>query len=380
LGQPFEEEALLDRIYEAAVDPAVWPELLRTFAEMMGGSVATLRWVDAYTGAGVGTTWRLPTEAARPYLDYFVHHNPVRTPPEVMRRRMADWKPRVALSEAWIPREDLVRTEYYNDWARRFGLEWDLSIALDAEDDKVGFINVFRTERHGPHDPDHLRLALAAQPHFIRAFRMGRRLLGVQGLVADLAEAIQDSVHGVLLLETGGRVRYANPAAERHLAAGDGLAVIGGRLTCAATESAKRLQALVGAASAADPRIRTGGSMALTTPTRRRPLSITVAPMRSDRSWLLQASPAVIVSVTDMDAGVPVSEVRLRDLFGLSAAEIRVAVALFEGLDLRQAAARLGVTYSTVRSHLQHVFEKTGASSQADLARLMNRIADGATR
>ena len=81
----------------------------------------------------------------------------------------------------------------------------------------------------------------------------------------------------------------------------------------------------------------------------------------------------MVVCITDLEAGVNLPEQRLRDLFGLSPAETRVALALFEGLDPRHAAERLGVSFYTVRGHLVRIFDKTGTHGQADLARLMMR-------
>ncbi|QNA83695.1 helix-turn-helix transcriptional regulator [Sphingomonas sp. So64.6b] len=57
--------------------------------------------------------------------------------------------------------------------------------------------------------------------------------------------------------------------------------------------------------------------------------------------------------------------------FGLTRAESRLLAALFEGCSVPQAADRLGVARSTARTHLQRVFDKTGARRQGDLLRLV---------
>ncbi|MFD0325598.1 helix-turn-helix transcriptional regulator [Lysobacter gummosus] len=45
-----------------------------------------------------------------------------------------------------------------------------------------------------------------------------------------------------------------------------------------------------------------------------------------------------------------------------------------EGHGLQHVANALGVTLSTVRIHLQHVFEKTNTHRQAELVRLLLQI------
>ena len=115
--------------------------------------------------------------------------------------------------------------------------------------------------------------------------------------------------------------------------------------------------------------------MALTRPDHRLPLAVSVIPVRTEGLSLLVGGPCVLVCVTDLEAGVSLPEQRLRDLLGLSRAEARVALALFQGDTPREAAERLGVSFFTVRGHLVRIFEKTGAGRQAELIRLLSRAA-----
>src|SRR5262245_56739857 len=57
----------------------------------------------------------------------------------------------------------------------------------------------------------------------------------------------------------------------------------------------------------------------------------------------------------------------LRCHFGLTSAEARLALHLVAGETLRSAAAKLNVTYETVRTSLKNIFKKTGSCRQAEL-------------
>jgi DNA-binding CsgD family transcriptional regulator len=58
--------------------------------------------------------------------------------------------------------------------------------------------------------------------------------------------------------------------------------------------------------------------------------------------------------------------------FGLTAAELRVLVALIEvGGRVSEIAPVLALAGSTVRTHLRRLFEKTGTTRQADLVRIV---------
>jgi DNA-binding CsgD family transcriptional regulator len=115
--------------------------------------------------------------------------------------------------------------------------------------------------------------------------------------------------------------------------------------------------------------------MALRTAAGRSPLSVTVAPIRSDRIPVFDHRPSVIVCVTDPDAGAVVSEARLKSLFGLTPAEVRVALAIMAGAGAKEVARAHGVSFHTVRHQMQSLLEKTGASRQSELVAMLMRAA-----
>jgi DNA-binding CsgD family transcriptional regulator len=67
----------------------------------------------------------------------------------------------------------------------------------------------------------------------------------------------------------------------------------------------------------------------------------------------------------------------LRRLYGLTKAEAAVAMLALRGEGLQSVADELSVSLSTVRIHLQHVFEKTGTHRQTELVRLLLEVQAG---
>jgi DNA-binding CsgD family transcriptional regulator len=96
-------------------------------------------------------------------------------------------------------------------------------------------------------------------------------------------------------------------------------------------------------------------------------------PGRSKRVSLFQPEPAVLVCAIDLEASAEVPEQRLRELFGLSRAECRIAQQLLQGSDSRETAQALGLSYNTVRAHLVRMFAKTDTNRQTELIRKMTR-------
>jgi DNA-binding CsgD family transcriptional regulator len=140
-----------------------------------------------------------------------------------------------------------------------------------------------------------------------------------------------------------------------------------------ANDQARRLEALIATAGGGDSPLRRGGSMALPSEGRRLPLSLIVAPLPRPAMAVVDRGATVLVCATDLEAGVNLPEDRLRDLFGLTSGEARVALALLEGAAPREAAGALGVSFFTVRTHLARIFHKTDTNRQAELVRLMMR-------
>jgi DNA-binding CsgD family transcriptional regulator len=85
--------------------------------------------------------------------------------------------------------------------------------------------------------------------------------------------------------------------------------------------------------------------------------------------------PAVLVTIADNRADEAVVRRNLEDVFGLTAAETRVALALLAGASPRSVAQRFDVSVNTIRSQMAAIFAKTETANQAALARLMVRLA-----
>ena len=63
----------------------------------------------------------------------------------------------------------------------------------------------------------------------------------------------------------------------------------------------------------------------------------------------------------------------LRELFGFTPAEARVAGMLIQGKSVETAAFRLGISENTARNHLKRLFAKTKTNKQGELVQLLLR-------
>ncbi len=287
----------LDLVYDAALEPALWTSVLERFADLIGGSNGWLSQLDMVDGSGGDEgdpIARTDPNFASLYIEHFALRNPlsnVDNPSEYLRR----WTPKILTDEDWIPRDELIRTEFYNDFLRPQDVHSSLMIRLAKQGAEIATLNIGRSARRGRYERCDLEIAAWHHPHLIRAFELGRKFAATRRLSGDMAGVLDHSPHGVFLLDGAGGIRHANRMGEMLLAEAGGLTVIHGRLSASAPDAARRMHAHIGAAAAVDGGRRLGGSMALETPSRRLPLSLTIAPVRPDRFAPFHSGPSVVV-------------------------------------------------------------------------------------
>lgn len=363
--QQVDENQFLDLLYEAAVDPDLWVPVMEQLADAMGGSSAWLSRTSVVDGSGPAITARIDPQTQQQYRQYYGGINPFVSSPNP--------EAGVVTNELWMPKEDLAQTEYYNDFLRPQDSGAFAIVRLGRDARSVSALSVNRSYARGSFERGALDLAERLRPHIRRAFKLTAKL-GESALKGDDAGvALDQSPHGIFVLNDLGAVRRTNRAADRLMAQGLGLYVAHGRLGMTRADDDRRLEALIAAAAAGDPEQRCGGSMGLRTARRRGPLSVTVAPVRSERLAVFGHRPSVVVVITDPEARPAVTEAAVQNVFGLTPAEARVALAMLDGATAREAAEQLGVSFHTVRHQIQSLLDKTGASRRTELVALLAR-------
>ena len=88
----------------------------------------------------------------------------------------------------------------------------------------------------------------------------------------------------------------------------------------------------------------------------------------------MAAALVVVRQVGDLRSGLPSL---LKQRLNFTEAEIRVALALFEGQSPAAIAEAGGLSVGTVRQQVKSLLRKSGTGRQAELVAVMRRLADG---
>jgi DNA-binding CsgD family transcriptional regulator len=90
------------------------------------------------------------------------------------------------------------------------------------------------------------------------------------------------------------------------------------------------------------------------------------------QQFLTHTSAFVLVIEQKLDE--PADPAIVRDLFGLTLGEARIAAIIGAGLTPKDAAERLGIAEDTARTVLKRVFSKVGVSRQSELTAMLAKM------
>jgi len=360
--------ALIGEIYDAALDPALWPQVLPKSAQFVGGRAASLFSKDAASKSGdVAYDCGIDPYYRQLYFDKYIKLDPL-----TIGHFFAEVEQPVAVADI-MSYDEFLETRAYQEWGRPQGLVDVLNVALDKTATSAAMYCVFRHARDGRVDEQMRRRMRLIVPHLRRAVLIGK----VIDLKTAEADSLADSVDGIsaamFLVDASTRIVYANASGHAMLAQGSVLRAVGGKLLTkdASAEQAlnevcamaERGDAAVGAKGIAIPLTAIEGTryvahvLPLTSGARRR-AGATYA-----------AAAAVFVHKAALDTPSP-QEV-IAKLYKLRPTELRVLVAIMQVGGVSEVAETLGIAESTVRTHLLRLFAKTGAKRQSDLIKLV---------
>lgn len=264
-------------------------------------------------------------------------------------------------------------------WERLFrprDMDVGLACKLRASGTTSWFIDLHRSAKQGPLAQDELRLFRGILPHFERATRISAEFDDVAGL----AKGTSYLSSGTLLVDANGRVQRANAEAAVFLERADALLrVRNHEIACANPQDTQRLRRLVSdcCRPGAEAVPGTGGSILLAPggDPQSEPLFLSVLPYLGSRPFDLgPARRAVILMHEALPSRSEDFERQLRAIFGLTAAETKIAASLVAGLTLKQAAETSAIRINTARWYLDEIFRKTRTNRQGQLIALLAKL------
>ncbi|WP_230532707.1 helix-turn-helix transcriptional regulator [Microvirga roseola] len=363
--------ALIGEIYDCALDPGRWEATLAKIAETLDCAFVSLTLNDVRHN-------RFLINKAAGWEPELLRLKSERHVAEI-NARLTEWlaaQPsanEMFVTSRHLPPEYIATSLYVEECLKPQGIVDIMHMFLMYTHRQFAEIGLGRHARQGVITAREIELGRLLLPHLRKAVTISD-ILDVRTIErARMAEALDALRCGVVLTDGRGTILHANRSAERMMRKGGPIRSANRVVAASAPRANRELRSAI--ARAAREETPQGGMSAAIrlTESDTPPAYAHVLPMQAGdlRTRLMpRAVAALFIGLPDEQSGVGL----VARAFDLTAAETRILESLLAGHTLAEAAAHCGVAPSTAKTHLDHIFAKTGVSRQTELIRLTMRM------
>jgi DNA-binding CsgD family transcriptional regulator len=357
-------DALIAAIYDAGADFQRWPEAMRLMARAFHAPAVVLGGFSARPKDVFVIAPQVDPAHHELYAAYYHRINPI------LPLALGAPVGAVRTDTMMIPRREFARTEFFND----FLLPQDCGSMLGgaAYVDNSRQVSVV-VQRGRVFEEEEVALYQRLVPHLQRAVQLNVKLELLNLQCAASAEMLHRLDKGAFLVDVSARVLLMNREAEQSMRASGGLRVVNGTLRARSAFDTAKLHALIAGCAGRTGAGEVDDALVVARGPDRTPMMVSVLPFHRYEPILLSQHPAAIVFTSDPDRAQQPTAARIKLLYGLTPAEAAFAVEIAKGDGIQACADRLGISRSTARTHLLHIFRKTDTSRQAELVRLLSQ-------
>ncbi len=270
---------------------------------------------------------------------------------------------------AYLQQSDLEKTDFYHKILVPMQSHHCLAGCLirDGSHESAWAIN------RGPQDPAYsdqdINLVKLLTDHLSRAVRIYRDLKLYKNYANITQNILNQTEKGIIVCDETGTIELSNEFADELVTKGHCLAYHGNKLALTDPLDHKRLQHYIGQSTALSyTGVDLQETMVLENSDGSQAL-ISVAPLRNHKGIGIAGRPCALITLTlqsSLNWSLLVSQ------FKLTPKETKLLRAIYSKNKLKDLVDVFGVSYNTLRSHLQNIFRKVGVNSQAELMIKLN--------
>ncbi len=253
-------------------------------------------------------------------------------------------------------------TDYYRDVFEPMKVHHALSGCLirDGKHESAWATN--RAKDDPPYSLEDMNLITLITPHLSRALQLHINMQA-RKTYASLGQRILEQTNkGLIVCDVGGRVKHKNDFAVDLLDRLEGISLEGDRIELEESSENDRLKKYIEqCASYSFGGMSIQETISLTGP---EDAVITVTPLRRNEGNEQDELNLALVSIVLL-ASLKWDSVS--QAFELTPRETQLLQAIYRKRKLNELTDEFGVTYNTLRSHLQNIFKKTHVNSQTEL-------------
>ncbi len=365
---------IVGAVYDCIPDASLWQDTLERVRHLCDGYLATLAVLDTDTKSARFSVACGDPQVLAPLVSTYNSDMPFFTAIPKMDLDVPLTVDSLYELDGPNTRERWLSSKMAREWAMPNQLDDFIWVPVMKQPGRIGNLVVVTHKERPPITRADLDLVSALSPHVRRAVTIGD-LFETERRKGEIFRDIVDTLsHPVLIVAADMQIVFANLAAERLLQTKDMLTSLRGQLNFAfphaqraitqAVETGRHDEFALGPTGINIPLANCAmPSVAHVMPLAKRDPSQRVAQRAAAAIFIARAGSAPLPA---MDA--------IAALFGLTAAEKRVAAQVASGKSRHDIAHASGVSDGTVKSQLAAIFDKTNTSDQRDLALLIRDL------
>ena len=358
--------AIADAFHAAAIDGEGWYDALSSFAAATGSRHGQL---VCMTGQGDSLNMLTDADPELPSAFQAAGGSDPRINPR--RRAGLARAPLTILAEADFITPDGMRADaHYQEFAVPWDVPYICLTTLERRKNLQVGLAVVRDRRQGHIDAAGKRLFASIAPHVRAAVRTSLALGGQRAAV--VTDAFERLSAAAFVCDAEGMVQRFTPQAEQ-LCSANALVLRRGRLGARHPDDDAALGAAIRAAAAREADTAPRAVTVRSPQTQGAAITLDVLPLPR-RRLELRFDGHVLVLARIAGGDEQRRATLLRETFGLTPAEVEIAMALAHGTKAKDIAQARGVSVGTVRVQIKSLLAKAGVNRQMELLARLSRL------
>ncbi|MDU9006978.1 helix-turn-helix transcriptional regulator [Sedimentitalea todarodis] len=374
----YDEEALqlIPRIYDAAIDPAKWPEVLLQLASSVGARGAIVLELDELANhAALRMSYCSSNYDLKTIGYYLEHHLDEEMADQAVFARHSQACDEIELisDDVLAPSRQALLERGNVQTLAKFDIAHRSAALLNKDLPSIDRFAFQFSETHGPLGEDGRTKSRILLPHLAKALHVARPTRELAGLNTLLLESLNGLAIGMCLIDRERRILVKNLEFDRQLEEYDVFEL--DRRGCIRLRNDRAMQAASTMLSSfhhhghhgARPRKE---AITVQPKSHTHNLCIDVCPVENIDGSVSQRNGASIIYSLDTAIPVTIDSQKLTDLYQLTKTESSMLLHLCEGLTNPQISQRVGKSVHTVNTQIKSLLSKTATANRTQLLRL----------
>lgn len=344
---------ILETILLATLDSQFWKPALQKLSLLTGHQYAALLYYDKGNAHLMTDSLLFDEKVFTAYRDVFLAIDPAeKILTELPVGQM--YRDREFLGDKFI-----TNSLYYNEFHHPNDLNYLTSVKLGTVNGYATYLSLMTANEAAYPQPTQFDLFRRLIPALISASQLHARFEHLRDTIKYQGAVMDNGIYPVWLVGHAGKILYANTRAENYHRASHSAIWSVGADTLSLNTDSKKLRHAIEQATRTEARPRAG--LCYTAGRQAKPILVIPSPSIPGAACIIIPEPFFTGSA-------------FMELFNVKPAENAVAELLVRGMTPDECALHLGVSITTVRTHLSALYRKTHTRNQSELLLIIRAI------